>query len=211
MYSRLYHQYVTENMLCKYYYCNIIIVVIIINIIIMIIFIIISCLYPMLNKPVKTKQLFLYRPLVCSTVHFLLNWFFGTSQLPIFSLILRFLPQSSVYYLCFVHFFYFHFFVVFQNRALCHKQGLGAYFVSACASNFITDFRTFKEIFNSLTHSPNYITASLTFKAVGEILWCYQSNGTSLEKLLRGAMCRILQKEIWKFCELLRICLHLPI
>lgn len=106
--------------------------------------------------------------------------------------------------------FYFHFFVAFQNRALCHIQGFGAYFVSACASNFITNFRKFKEIFNSLTHLPSYITISLTFKAVGEILWCYQSNGTSLEKLLRGAMCTILQKEIWKFCELLRICLHLP-
>ena len=107
--------------------------------------------------------------------------------------------------------FYFHFFVAFQNRALCHIQGLGAYFVSACASNFITNFRKFKEIFNSLTHLPSYITTSLTFKAVGEILWCYQSNGTSLEELLRGAMFRILQKEIWKFCELLRICLYLPI
>lgn len=165
----------------------------------------------MLNKLVKTKQLFLTRPLTCSTMHCLLNRFFGTSQLPIFSLILRFLAQSSVYYLCFVHFFYFHFFVAFQHRALCHIQGLGAYFVSACASNFITNFRKFKETFNSLTHSPSYKTASLTFKAVGEILWCYHSNGTSLEELLRGAMCRILQKEIWKFCELLRICLHLSI
>ena len=79
--------------------------------------------------------------------------------------------------------FYFHFFVAFQNRALCHIQGLGAYFVSACASNFITNFRKFKETFNSLTHLPSYITTSLTFKAVGEILWCYQSNGTSLEEL----------------------------
>ena len=60
----------------KIRFTNIIIVVIIINIIIIIIIIIISCLYPMLNKPVKTKQLFLTRPLVCSTVHFLLNWFF---------------------------------------------------------------------------------------------------------------------------------------
>ena len=149
-----------------------------------------SCLYHILNKPVKTKQLFLTRPLTCSTVHCLLNRFFGTSQLPIFSLILRFLAQCSVYYLCFVHFFYFHFFLAFQNRALCHIQGLGAYFVSACASNFITNFRKFKEIFNSLTHLPSYITTSLTFKAVGEILWCYQSNGTSLEELLRGAMVR---------------------
>ena len=150
----------------KMRFTNIIIVVIIIIIII----IIISCLYPMLNKPVKTKQLFLTRPLACSTVHCLLN------RIPVLSLILRFLAQSSVYYLCFVHYFYFHFFVAFQNRALCHIQGLGAYFVSACASNFITNFRTFKETFNSLTHSPSYITASLTFKAVGEILWCYQSN-----------------------------------
>ena len=107
--------------------------------------------------------------------------------------------------------FYFHFFLAFQNRALCHIQGLGAYFVSACVSNFITNFRKFKETFNSLTHSPSYKTASLTFKAVGEILRCYQSNGTSLEELSRGAICRILQKEIWKFCELLRICLYLPI
>ena len=201
-----------EHTLYKYYYCSIIVVVVIINIIIIvIIIIIISCLYPMLNKPVKTKQLFLTRPLACSTVLCSPNRFFGTSQIPILNLILRFLAQSSVYYLCFVHYFYFHFFVAFQNRALCHIQGLGAYFVSACASNFITNFRTFKETFNSFTHSPSYITACLTFKAVGEILWCYQSNGTSLEELLRGAMCRILQKEIWKFCELLRICLHLHI
>ena len=95
--------------------------------------------------------------------------------------------------------FHFHLFVAFQNRALCHIQGLGAYFVSACASNFITNFRTFKEIFNSLTHSPSYITASLTFEAVGEILWCYQSKGTSLEELLRGAMCRIWQKKFGNF------------
>ena len=107
--------------------------------------------------------------------------------------------------------FYFHFFVAFQNRALCHIQGLGAYFVSACASNFITNFRSFKETFNSLTHSTSYITASLTFKAVGKILWYYQTNLTSLEEILHGAMCRILQKEIWKFCRLLRIRLHLPI
>lgn len=124
MYSRLYHQYVTENTRCKYYYCNIIIVVIIFNIIIMIIIIIISCLYPMLNKAVKTKQLFLTRPLPCSTVHSLLNRFFEMSQLPIFILILKFLAQSSVYYLCFVHFFTFISSLLFRTEPCAIYKGL---------------------------------------------------------------------------------------